>query len=146
MTRDRKIFRNFDSLWSVTDSVLLFPMLPRHLQSLALRSAARNRALISRRNAFYSPPFRILPSSSVSQRSGFHSSSSRHNELPKSPFQTFVDVLKDELKKNRELQDNVKHLQGDVEKFQDSEAMKRAKAAYEKARVCGLQRSCVLCN
>jgi import inner membrane translocase subunit TIM44 len=46
-----------------------------------------------------------------------------------------VDVLKDELKKNRELQENVKQLQGDVDKFQDSEAMKRARAAYEKARV-----------
>jgi import inner membrane translocase subunit TIM44 len=46
-----------------------------------------------------------------------------------------VDVLRDELKKNRELQDNVKQLQGDVDKFQDSEAMKRARAAYERARV-----------
>ena len=55
--------------------------------------------------------------------------------MPKSPFQTFVDVLREELKKNRELQDNVKQLQGDVEKFQDSEAMKRARDAYERARV-----------
>lgn len=47
-----------------------------------------------------------------------------------------MDVLKDELKKNRELQDNVKQLQGDVDKFQDSGAMKKAKAAYERARVC----------
>lgn len=46
-----------------------------------------------------------------------------------------MEVLKDELKKNRELQDNVKQLQGDVDKFQDSEAMKKAKAAYERARV-----------
>jgi import inner membrane translocase subunit TIM44 len=49
-----------------------------------------------------------------------------------------VDVLRDELKKNRELQENVKQLQGDVDKFQDSEAMKRARAAYERARVCFL--------
>ena len=81
----------------------------------------------------YPPPFRIAPS--VSKTAGFHSSSRRQNELPKSPFQTFVDVLRDELRKNRELQDNVKTLQGDVEKFQDSEAMKKARAAYEKARV-----------
>ena len=39
------------------------------------------------------------------------------------------------MRKNRELQDNVKQLQGDVEKFQDSEAMKRAREAYERARV-----------
>lgn len=56
--------------------------------------------------------------------------------MPKSPFQTFVDVLRDELQKNRELSENVKTLQGDVEKFQDSEAMKAAKAAYERTRVC----------
>lgn len=49
-----------------------------------------------------------------------------------------MEVLKDELKKNRELQDNVKQLQGDVDKFQDSEAMKKAKAAYERARVRSL--------
>lgn len=65
----------------------------------------------------------------------FHSSARRQNEMPKSPFQTFVDVLKEELRKNRELQDNVKQLQGDVDKLQDSEAMKKARAAYERARV-----------
>ena len=65
----------------------------------------------------------------------FHSTSRRNDELPKSPFQTFVDVLRDELRKNRELQENVKQLQGDVDKFQDSEAMRKARAAYERARV-----------
>lgn len=89
-------------------------MFPRHLQSLVARNAISRGA------------YRRL----------LHSSSPRYNELPKSPFQTFVDVLRDELKKNRELQDNVKQLQGDVDKLQDSEAMKRAKAAYERARVC----------
>jgi import inner membrane translocase subunit TIM44 len=43
--------------------------------------------------------------------------------------------LREELRKNRELQENVKQLQGDVDKFQDSEAMRRARAAYERARV-----------
>jgi hypothetical protein len=46
-----------------------------------------------------------------------------------------VDVLKEELQKSRELQDGVKQLQGDVDKLQDSEAMKRAKDMYERARV-----------
>ena len=55
--------------------------------------------------------------------------------MPKSPFQTFVDTLKEELQKNRDLQENVKQLQGDVDKFQDSEAMKKARDAYERARV-----------
>jgi hypothetical protein len=65
----------------------------------------------------------------------FHSSRCSRNEVPKSPFQTFVDVLKEELRKNREWQESVKQLQGDVDKFQDSEAMKKARAAYERARV-----------
>ncbi|QRV88815.1 mitochondrial import inner membrane translocase subunit TIM44 [Ceratobasidium sp. AG-Ba] len=65
---------------------------------------------------------------------GFHSSARRKSEI-KSPFQTFVDVLKEEIQKNRELQQNVKQLQGDVDKFQDSEAMKRARDMYERARL-----------
>ena len=44
-------------------------------------------------------------------------------------------MLQDELRKNREFAENVKQLKGDVDKFQDSEAMKRAKHAYERARV-----------
>lgn len=71
----------------------------------------------------------------VSSASLFHSSASRRDGVPKSPFQAFVDVLKEELKKNRELQENVKTLQGDVDKLQDSEAMKKAKETYERARV-----------
>ncbi|CAE6433104.1 unnamed protein product [Rhizoctonia solani] len=67
-------------------------------------------------------------------RAQFHASANRRNEI-KSPFQTFVDVLKEEIQKNRELQQNVKQLQGDVDKFQDSEAMKRARDMYERARL-----------
>jgi ribosomal protein S20 len=116
-------------------------MLPRHLQSLVARTHIRAAALsrqsqlsgISARQLYPAhAAFRITPSTSVA---AFHSSARRQNEAPKSPFQTFVEVLREELKKNRELQDNVKQLQGDVDKFQDSEAMKKAKAAYEKARV-----------
>lgn len=117
-------------------------MLPRHLRRAipapaafriaANRTTGTSNALRLPRSAGAS----AVPSSShIQQSSGFHSSARRNDELPKSPFQTFVEVLKDELKKNRELQDNVKQLQGDVDKFQDSEAMKKAKAAYERARV-----------
>lgn len=64
----------------------------------------------------------------------------------RSPFQAFVDVLKDEVRKNREFQDSVKQLQGEASKVQDSEAMKKAKEVYERARVspfflcCGFAR------
>jgi hypothetical protein len=113
-------------------------MLPRSLLSTAARSAARRRLQVA-------PPrnlrihlisnHRANNALSISAVAQFHSSARRHNELPKSPFQTFVDVLKDELRKNREFAENVKQLQGDVDKFQDSEAMKKAKDAYERARV-----------
>ncbi|KAL0065170.1 protein translocase subunit [Marasmius tenuissimus] len=106
-------------------------MLPRHLQNLVVRNALRNRTLARH----VQQPRLTVPTSVFRSVAGFHSTSNNRNELPKSPFQTFVDVLKDELKKNRELQDNVKQLQGDVDKFQDSEAMKRARAAYERARL-----------
>lgn len=53
----------------------------------------------------------------------------------RSPFQAFVDVIQEEVRKNREWQDSVKQLGGEVQKAQDSEAMKRAKEVYERARV-----------
>jgi import inner membrane translocase subunit TIM44 len=68
----------------------------------------------------------------------FSTSNSRLQDAPQSPFRVFVNVLKEELQKNKDLQENVKTLQGDVDKFSDSEAMKRTREMYEKARVsCG---------
>ena len=120
-------------------NVHLYVMLPRHLRSLALSrrsSGTPGLIILSHSSRSHPPPFRIHHTILHGRRvAAFHSSSSRHNELPKSPFATFVEVLRDELKKNRELQDNVKQLQGDVDKLQDSEAMKQARAAYERARV-----------
>ncbi|KAI1796595.1 mitochondria import inner membrane translocase TIM44 subunit [Ganoderma leucocontextum] len=113
-------------------------MLPRHLRRAVVTPAApaQIRALLLSRQSLRSVPLALHPAVSARVSSAsFHSSARRQNELPKSPFQTFVEVLKEELRKNRELQDNVKQLQGDVEKFQDSEAMKRAKEAYERARL-----------
>ncbi|KDQ61678.1 hypothetical protein JAAARDRAFT_55020 [Jaapia argillacea MUCL 33604] len=109
-------------------------MLPRHLRrSLPPASFLRARSHVLQHP---SPQFRIAASHPTRLPTAqFHSSSRRQNELPKSPFQTFVEVLREELKKNRELQDNVKQLQGEVDKFQDAEAMKKARAAYEKARL-----------
>ena len=105
-------------------------MLPRHL-----------RRTIPLRSAHHILPTPNVPLAALRYRptagsvATFHSTSRRSDELPKSPFQTFVDVLREELRKNRELQENVKQLQGDVDKFQDSEAMRKARAAYERARV-----------
>lgn len=111
-------------------------MLPRHLL------ARVNNARLARLHPVIHPRPILLPR----HVAPFHSSQFRANkkressdsggDLPKSPFQTFVDVLREEIQKNRELQEGVKQLQGDVDKLQDSEAMKRAKEVYERARVC----------
>ncbi|GAA6003675.1 hypothetical protein JCM10207_003541 [Rhodosporidiobolus poonsookiae] len=53
----------------------------------------------------------------------------------RSPFAAFVEVLREEVRKNREWQDSVKQLGGEVSKVQDSEAMRRAKEVYERARL-----------
>jgi hypothetical protein len=53
----------------------------------------------------------------------------------RSPFQAFVDVLKEEVRKNREWQESVKQLAGERDKVADSETMRRAKEVYERARV-----------
>jgi import inner membrane translocase subunit TIM44 len=94
-------------------------------------SAIRSRAQFS--------PFAASSLLRPSAAAGFHTSPYLRNgqgsQLPQSPFKVFVQTLKEELQKNRELQDNVKQLQGDVDKLADSEAMKKAREAYEKARV-----------
>ncbi len=108
-------------------------MLPRNLlaRSGHLKPISpRHRLVLIARNSI---PTRHT---SVFQSSAFHSSSRRQDELPKSPFQTFVDVLREEIRKNREIQDGVKQLHGEVDAVRDSEAMRRAKEAYERARVC----------
>ncbi|KAE8218121.1 hypothetical protein CF319_g7941, partial [Tilletia indica] len=51
----------------------------------------------------------------------------------RSPFQAFVDTLRTELQKSREMQEGMTALQGEVGKAQDSETMRAAKEAYERA-------------
>lgn len=63
------------------------------------------------------------------------------NAPPQSPWKVFVNTLKEEIEKNQGWQDNVKQLQGEVDKAADSEAMKRARILYEKTRV-SLIRAC----
>lgn len=107
-------------------------MLPRHLRrAIPAPTSFRLAAYAHHSHGLAMLRYRPVAGAVAS----FHSSARRSDELPKSPFQTFVDVLRDELRKNRELQENVKQLQGDVDKFQDSEAMRKARAAYERARV-----------
>ncbi|KIM61647.1 hypothetical protein SCLCIDRAFT_1215737 [Scleroderma citrinum Foug A] len=106
-------------------------MLPRRL----CRFVVAQRLVGSSRAFLLQIPISQRPPSQSCGCRSFHASHRRLNELPKSPFQTFVDVLREELRKNRELQDNVKQLQGDVEKLHDSEALKHAREMYERARL-----------
>lgn len=59
-------------------------------------------------------------------------------DTPQSPFRVFVQTLREELQKNREYQEDVARLQGDVDKLADSETMKKAREAYERARLTNL--------
>ncbi|KAK0534837.1 protein translocase subunit [Tilletia horrida] len=51
----------------------------------------------------------------------------------RSPFQAFVDTLRTELQKSREMQEGMTALQGEVGKAQDSETMRAAREYYERA-------------
>ena len=73
--------------------------------------------------------------SSGKSRESSSSNSSDTGTAGRSPFAVFVQTLREELQKSRELQDNVKQLQGQAGAAMDSEAAKRARALYEKARV-----------
>ncbi|CAO1638436.1 unnamed protein product [Sympodiomycopsis kandeliae] len=83
-------------------------------QAISLRTAVATQSLLSSQHSFHT---------------------SRSNSQPKSPFQAFVDTLKEELRKSQELQDNMKQLQGEAGKMQDSETMKKMREAYERARI-----------
>jgi len=61
-------------------------------------------------------------------------SSHADSQQQKSPFQVFVDTFKQELKKSQEFQESVKALQDEGGKIGESEAFRRAKGAYSKAK------------
>ncbi|KAI9274504.1 hypothetical protein BDA99DRAFT_497717 [Phascolomyces articulosus] len=52
-----------------------------------------------------------------------------------SPFKVFMDTIKDQIKKDKELQQGVKSLQDESGKLNESEALKKAKEMYEKAKL-----------
>jgi import inner membrane translocase subunit TIM44 len=52
-----------------------------------------------------------------------------------SAFGKFVETFKEQIKKNRELQESMKKLQDESGKAGESETLKKAKEAFEKAKV-----------
>lgn len=111
--------------------------LPRRLPPASLLLAAR--AGPSSASAASTAGLVHLRLASSSRRS-FSTTRPRSDgqEAPRSPFRVFVETLKLEIEKNRELQENVKQLQGDVGKMQDSESMRKAKELYERARITSI--------
>ncbi|CAM0143157.1 protein translocase subunit [Umbelopsis sp. WA50703] len=59
-----------------------------------------------------------------------NTTSVRHSSILKA----FVDTIKDQVKKNKDLQQGVKSLQDESGKVYDSEALKKARELYEKAK------------
>ncbi|KAF9518018.1 hypothetical protein BS47DRAFT_1338909 [Hydnum rufescens UP504] len=102
----------------------------------ATRLAGRRIITRSRpRRSILSPIPSSNPTLSDLRSSSFHTSSYRQNDQPKSPYQTFIDTLQEEIRKNRRFQEDLLQLKGDVDKLQDSEALKRARDVYERARL-----------
>ncbi|OZJ04542.1 hypothetical protein BZG36_02710 [Bifiguratus adelaidae] len=77
-----------------------------------------------------SMPLRTLPRHIPSQS---RIAGVRYNSN-QSPVQAFINVFKDQIKKNKELQNNIKQLQEEGGKMSDSEALKRAKEMQEKLK------------
>src|SRR4051794_31793471 len=51
------------------------------------------------------------------------------------PFEKFVETIKEQVQKNKELQQNVKLLQDQAGQFGESDALRKAKEVYTKAKV-----------
>ncbi|KAJ1017803.1 hypothetical protein NDA16_005120 [Ustilago loliicola] len=111
-----------------------------------VRSTAAVRVwLSSRATSATITPRRTATSSTILLRSTTAFAAASHNrsfhttrpssDAPRSPFAVFVETLKTELRKNQELQENMRQLSGDVGKMQDSETMKKMRDAYERARI-----------
>ncbi|OAQ26507.1 TIM44 subunit of mitochondria import inner membrane translocase [Linnemannia elongata AG-77] len=97
------------------------------------------RSLVSSTTAKAIRPSSLLSPSS--QRLTAHPAG-RHIRAPlitarhesQSAFSKFVETLKEQIKKNKELQESVKKLQDESGKAGDSDALKKAKDAFEKAK------------
>ena len=125
--------------------------LPRRLPPpLVLLASRRASPLLASSSSSSLVHLRLPPSAASARRafslsrpsfapnSGNEGGGGGGQEAPRNPFRVFVETLKFEIEKNRELQANVKQLQGDVGKLQDSESLRKAKELYERARITTL--------
>jgi import inner membrane translocase subunit TIM44 len=150
---DHRFYQNFHSTY--THITVVMKSRPIFLHALKLRQQTIARPAVLRQIAYrpLSTTSRLLneqSSQQQQQQDGQKSQKEQEKEKarkkrseeeevnapPQSPFKVFAQVLKEEISKNKAWQDNVKQLQGDVDKLADSQAMKRAREVYERARVC----------
>jgi import inner membrane translocase subunit TIM44 len=89
------------------------------------RALANSTVKASKQSLAYSRPSAAL------LKPAPHTVPVRHNSV----FKAFVDTIKDQVKKNQDLQQGVKSLQDESGKVYDSEALKKARELYEKAKV-----------
>ena len=85
--------------------------------------------------------FKLISDSVKLSNRSFHSSKRLLDGPPQSPFQIFVNVLREELRKNAQFQDNVKQLSGEAGKMQDHAAMQRARDYYQRATIANLMKN-----
>lgn len=90
------------------------------------RALATSTVKVSKQTLTYSRPSAVLLKSTPQTVPVRHSS----------VFKAFVETIKDQVKKSSDLQQGVKSLQDESGKVYDSEALKKARELYEKAKVC----------
>jgi mitochondrial import inner membrane translocase subunit TIM44 len=89
------------------------------------RALATSTIKASKQSLAYSRPSAVL------LKSNPQAVSVRHNSV----FKAFVETIKDQVKKNKDLQHGVKSLQDESGKVYDSETLKKARELYEKVNV-----------
>lgn len=69
---------------------------------------------------------------SIARRTTIRWNSSQQQQ---SPLSRFIESIKEQVEKNRELQQNLKQLQDESSKLSDSESLRKAKELYQKTKV-----------
>jgi import inner membrane translocase subunit TIM44 len=142
---DHRFYQNFHSTYT---HITVMKSRPVFLHALKLRQQTIVRPAVLRQIAYrpLSTTSRLLNEQSSQQQQQQDGQKSQKeqekgkarkkrseeeevNAPPQSPFKVFAQVLKEEISKNKAWQD-------DVDKLADSQAMKRAREVYERARVC----------
>jgi hypothetical protein len=118
--------KNHDGKTSTNPTLVPFPVLFVTFHSTSMyRALATSTIKASKQSLASARPSALLVKHTP------NTTSVRHSSILKA----FVDTIKDQVKKNKDLQQGVKSLQDESGKVYDSEALKKARELYEKAKV-----------